>query len=766
MIEWKIGDEGWDDSGVAKLSTPKKAYPVSHSTVESLPSWRRLIITSGIVMALIVAGFAVLKWRAQRVNTAVRAEVQSVLDQEVWALENGNWELYESLLDQQVPASWYRQQHRRFLRNAQRGQISAKVTNLALFRPELALAEVRITLPSGRTHRETQAFRQVSNTWRRSATPISDLWIHQVQRETANLRFIFHRDDVQRLEPLFPAIQELYTQLLDDFGLSPLPNRRELRIVLSVQPTDIAFTGGDRLYDLSSLAATSDTEQIKRELGTRLVGDVLHQFYADAGEMSFILDAIHDWEVSTWMGETEPVSGTDIIEALRRKPFLPLLMVHPQTPPANLDQQAAETLAETVIEYFAWRNGRGAVKALIAGVRRYDDWPHLIEDGLGLSYRDIDHGWWYYVATHYGSSKDRSDDQVRADLTWVLQLEREAVEARNQQLFESLLDPHAPSEWENKELSRYWRSSGEQAVPELVEIGDWGYAEDTAWTILRRADTENNQSTGGYWTSAPLRTYHFVNRRWYLTSPATAFTDPPLAVRTNHFEFRYREPDAGKLPAFTSGVDALYEQLAHDFGISAEAPSPIRVELLYAKDPIRYGICGKNNVCLPSPQLLSPDLRAQNIEPGEATRANLGYMLCDMLLSEVIDLPGRQRNNSLLYGILIWEAEKWGKIPYWTEDKQEAVQHSLKHNTLPPLSGNPSILDSEAIRMRHYTNVTIAEYVAETYGRHRFADIISAAEEHSDLQDLIPAALGVDIEFFEAGWRSYLRETYSTDHDQ
>lgn len=724
MIEWKIGNEGWDDTPEVQ-ETPAVGVAGSPTAGKS-PRRRHLLIGIGLTLALLAVTGIFLQWVANRNVMAAQADVQSMVDQEMWALESGNWELYESLIDQQTPAKWYRQQQAHFVQSSQRGTLSAEIADFALVQPDLALAEVKIHLPDGQIRRETWAYRQVGNTWYRTTAPAGNLWVRQMTRETANLRFVYHQDDAARIEPLIPALQQLYTQLLTDFSLAPLPNRRELQIVLSVQPADETFVDTSRRYDLSFLA-TADAQSIRRELGTQLIERVTRQFHASAGEMSFLLNGIRRWEIAEWMGEPDPESRARIAQTLEDKPFIPLLVLQPSTPPAYLDIPTAEALAETFVEYLVWRKGRDALKTLIREIKEYHTWTALIESGLRMSYRDVADGWWRFLARRYAPPRSNSPDKILADLRWMLQLERQALKTHHQELFQSLLDPHAPREWQSYKLNAFLRVETIELPFDMTVIREWGHKNDMAWVVVTHAFPH-------------LQIYRFADGRWYLTSPDTAFSGPPLKVRTKYFEFRYREPDAGLTQSIVANVDELYEQATQDLGLGIDRSIPLTVELVYSLDPTEYQGSQPDLLHVPSPQLLGDTAEY---------RLNLGATIVNALLSEIINPPNRWLSDPMLYGVMMWEVGQWSPNPILEARKHRAVQRQLESGTSPLLTSSPSFLD-----------VTIAEYVAQTYGRHRLADIVRAAGEHQNLADLISAALGVDLATFEAGWQAYLEQTY------
>lgn len=303
MIDWEVGGDGWESTVVDSPQPSPPEKPETHSKRR-----RRFGLAMSVLVFLVIAAGISLKWRASRNLAVVRAAVQSVIDQEVWAFKSGNWELYESLLDPRSPAGWYRSQQTNFVQYSQRGPFTAEITDLALVLSDppaapgqsMAMTEVLVKPPGRPAYRETRVYRQVGSTWLQTAAPAGDVWLHQEVRETANLRFVYHRDVAGRLVPLMPALQKLYAQLLTDFKLAPLPGKREIKIVLSVQPASSVFADAGAWYDLSSRATASDTEGLRSALGAALAERVMRQFYADAGEMAFVLDGIRDWEVSNW----------------------------------------------------------------------------------------------------------------------------------------------------------------------------------------------------------------------------------------------------------------------------------------------------------------------------------------------------------------------------------------------------------------------------------------------------------------------------------
>jgi hypothetical protein len=321
----------------------------------------------------------------------------------------------------------------------------------------------------------------------------------------------------------------------------------------------------------------------------------------------------------------------------------------------------------------------------------------------------------------------------------MLQLEKHAFETRDQKLFLALLDPQASSAWRSDRLTWFWR---ERNSPAPMTVRDWGYKGDVAWVVLDRTTRDAEAA----WFPTELRLFRFVGDRWYLTTPEIAFPGPALIARTRYFEFRYREPDADLIWSVMSNTDALYEQVLDDLGLTIDPPRRLLVELVYELDSgFRVRERRPRDIWIPSPQLF---------REFEIFRLNLGFAIANTLLTKLVETRDPGQFNPLLYGIAMWEVEQWGEFPAWKEKRDLRIRQLLAIRA--PLSASydrPSTL-----------GVTLIEYVVRTYGRHRLADLARAAREHQRLEELIPAALGVEWTTFEADWHSYLEQTYGTRH--
>lgn len=277
------------------------------------------------------------------------------------------------------------------------------------------------------------------------------------------------------------------------------------------------------------------------------------------------------------------------------------------------------------------------------------------------------------------------------------------------------------------------------------EVQDWGHDDEVAWAVLEHtAHFQEDRRT----LSNQLRTYRLADGRWYLTSAIDAL--PARALSTEHFEIHYREPDREILKDIAPSLDSFYEGVARDLGLEAREGERLTVEVAYSFDlPPTAG--GRLSRLLIHSPLLVGDV--------DTFQLNLAASVVRSLLGRRAGGAGRV-SNPLLHGLVAWEALHWPENARWEAKKTEVMREALQRGVLPPLPGSPSTFDPYAIEVRYYANVTILEYIAKTYGRDSFADVVEAAQEYDDLRDVIPAAVGVDLEEFEAGWHAYLESEY------
>jgi hypothetical protein len=726
MIDWEIGDEHWqepDDQRQRRRGAQQPAGPRRRTD-------RRLVIALVVVVGALAAAAGALKWTANRNLAAVRADIQTVLDDEMWARETGNWNLYASLLDSSASQRWLSAQHDLFDDTTERGSFAADISDIALAQPDLALTEVEIEPPVGGAYRETRAYRRMGSGWHYTTAPHDQRWLHQVVRETDNLRFIYHAADGRWLAPIIPVLQSFYGDFLKDLSLSPLPNKRELYVVGDIAPADPMLIPEDRLYDQASLSSEVPIEQRKRSLGMQLAANVLDQFYAPRAGMPFLLDGVREWEVSRRMNLPDRDSASRVRQALNVYPFIPLGMIHP----TYLQQPLLTDLAETVVDYLVSRQGR-PIRTLVKGAQQSARWSDLVEMELELPYEDVDQKWWDFVVRRHGSRVGYTPDDTRSAIRWLTDSQQRAAEGQDRDLLLSLLDPEAPDNWRAWEMD-YWLPSGRAAWGSAT-VKDWGRAGDGAWALLEP----------GVDSVLPARLVQFYRwtdtGRWYVTTPDSA-TGPPQVVATTHFQFRYREPDAADGPApIPDDVDALYNETARDLGLGAQAPENLTVEFMYTWGPdLSVGRAERNLLRVLSPRLIDDPAQFQY---------HLGWTVTDLLLVDIAGLPsGRVLDLKPVYGIGLWEARRWVDDPAWNAQVVRQIHHSLQENGLPAL----------ARREPATVYITVAEYVVEAYGRDRFAAIVAAALEHDDVHTLIPAALGVDYASFESSWQAYVSRTY------
>lgn len=510
MFEWQSGEESWEQS-----PTPTSDSPQPGEQPNRYVSRRRVLLFLGALILTAALGAGTLHWQAGRGLNSARADLQDTIDQEIWARTTGNDALLSSLLDPQTSATWRRQILRTYALPPGGQNVQIEIDDVSLERPDLALVELTVHEGGGTVQRETRAYRRAGAAWLRTTPFPQQLWVQQERATTANLRFIFHAADSERIAALMPPLQELYSQILHDFNLVPPDDKRTLEVAISVQPANVGLDDPN-LYDLTHLQ-NADWEALQCHLGSGLASRVLTLFDNEAGNWRLLLNAIRDWELRTWSAACASAGpAAQLAEVIKERPFIPVnALTQKQT-------SVPSVLGRLFVEFFVTQYGRDALANLALGMSRFEAWPELIED-LDLDYVELNNAWWDFLIEKAaaGTSTDvgwpASDpQQVRAAIQWMLDLESQAILAGDPRLYELLLDPAADQAWRQRILAGF---------SDLVErdIQRWG---EVKTIELRGNQVEvvvqlEGPAVGGVrpmYSYPEQRTYRFAAGRWVRTS--------------------------------------------------------------------------------------------------------------------------------------------------------------------------------------------------------------------------------------------------------
>ncbi|MCZ7568131.1 MAG: hypothetical protein M5U01_06045 [Ardenticatenaceae bacterium] len=357
------------------------------------------------------------------------------------------------------------------------------------------------------------------------------------------------------------------------------------------------------------------------------------------------------------------------------------------------------------------------------------------------------------------------NELVRRDVQQVVSQEVLAWQAHDPDQFEALLDDEADRSWRSREIRRFrWLQAwwpdvifGEQGTVEsVVLLGDRAEAQ-----VLYESDDGQQR----------FLTTNFYRRLandagWRRTSPDTDQWGPAREASTRHFHFVYHTRDAAAVETLIPDVERFYVRLQHDVGAlesygvadtlrDALSTRRITVTVEPRTDIVTWRLMN-DRVSLVSPAL---QMVPADSTPDAELRRALARPLTRSLVDEqpwVRDLPTDGRNFA--HAIGDWEAESWSGAPSWAVAAQATVLAKARARGQDLSVGASRFWTRDTYnQLWHAHSYFLADYVADRYGRQAFAPILQAWRTGRSWSEVLPAALGVSRDDFEAGWEAYLR---------
>ncbi len=381
--------------------------------------------------------------------------------------------------------------------------------------------------------------------------------------------------------------------------------------------------------------------------------------------------------------------------------------------------------------------------------------------------------------------------------------EADAQRQRNPRLALALLDPAADPEWRERLVEQSMADSSGPPVP-VVEEMEW--VDGVALVRLSITDPDLPQ------TSRSVRFYRESAGGWLRTPPVASFWGAGESWEGEYFSFRFQTRDRAAVLSAGPQVDAVYLALRQNLGLPilptrrvvVVRPDDRPVELDFPSGELRH----------PSPQLL--ELPA-GIGDEDALFRSLTLYLINELVRESFDRYAYGQawmwsnlTESGLRNWLQWESGvvdiSLGDLIPWllATDPDAPVQLpvgvaeqcqlmnalGVGMLLLPCTPGiqfsrpnRPSVLElarltttydfdftqdanaagtpsgpmwREESRQEIVAATTIFLYAGETYGVARLPTFLEAVGDYRGWTGVLPAAYGVSVAEFEAGWRGWL----------
>lgn len=381
--------------------------------------------------------------------------------------------------------------------------------------------------------------------------------------------------------------------------------------------------------------------------------------------------------------------------------------------------------------------------------------------------------------------------------------EVDAQRQGNPRLAAALLDPAADAEWRERLVAQLMADSSAPPVP-VVEEMEW--VDGVALVRLSITDPDLPQP------SRSARFYRESAGGWLRTPPVASFWGAAESWEGVHFTFRFQTRDRAAVLSAGPRVEAVYLQLRRDLGLPL-LPTP-RVVVVRPDDrPVEFDFLS-GELRHPSPQLL--ELPA-GIGDEDALFRSLILYLINELVRESFDRYAYGQawmwSNLTESGLRNWLQWESGVshtglavlVPWLLETAPTAAGHppagvaeecqlmnalGIRMFLLPctpgiqfsrpnrssalelvrltttydfdftqdaNAAGTPSgPMWREESRHEIVAATTIFLYAVEVYGVERLPAFLDALGEHRGWSGVLPAAFGVSVEEFEAGWRGWL----------
>jgi hypothetical protein len=311
------------------------------------------------------------------------------------------------------------------------------------------------------------------------------------------------------------------------------------------------------------------------------------------------------------------------------------------------------------------------------------------------------------------------------------------------------------------------------------------------------------------------RFYRETEDGWVHTTPRAALWGPPRLHETRFFRFHFRERDTAAVESVAGRIDDFYAGLREELSLPPPGPATkLSVSVTVPEAP-QFDMLSlyivRGSLAVPSPELL-PLL--ESATPAQALEQTIYQALIrDIFQRREVQFGVNRRWYPLLEGLRLWQLQQASHSATWTTDRVRwlytewpAIYRGdralaageadwlcqistrgtpLLANWLLPgdcVNENPAQLlramplppqHLDSLRLasvmrgsgehwvwrwqRRAILVSIVDYGVATYGRQSLHRLFQAMAVHDDWETLIPAAYGVSVAEFEAGWQAYLK---------
>lgn len=404
MLDWKIGDE---HIVIGKLSEPEQPPPTPRP-------WRRWLLRAAGVLAVVALVVFAYNWRIYLArHERLHVDAQAAVDSEMATLLSGaqgvvTWDEAADRLWQTRYIGFARTWAR-----AAGGQATARVLDVELIAPDLALAQVetRIGGPgSERVLQSVRAYRIVGTQWQRTSID-ERAWGSWEVTETTHFRLVYRHRDAELAEAVAEGLDPFAERLAWHYGpFLPQQQRTSVIIDISAPWTDIVRT--EEGYRVGSPLASfngvdsQDTPAglVRWNLASALVSQAANDAAAVGQNATSLGTLVQPANPNVWRGlrgamlqaearllATPPAGTRQATSAALRAALAEGRLL----PPSRLETAASDmvlTAAEwdAFGEFLVARYGPDAPSRMIIASASATTWDDLIRAALRISSSELD----------------------------------------------------------------------------------------------------------------------------------------------------------------------------------------------------------------------------------------------------------------------------------------------------------------------------------------------------------------------------------------
>lgn len=784
MFDWQTGEEHWEtrprwQAGQYSSEPPEPRFRIPRSVPRWLLIWIVVIVLAGGT----VAGY--LRWQAIQRGARLRQDIQATIDTESWARESRNLRLYQSLLDPEADPGWRDRQVQAF-RSAQ-GTTPPEMTvaEVLLFGPDLAVAEVEVVgLHAGKSerltpktpYRITRAYRRTGGMWLETSIPAGQVWLDQQSLETDNLRFIVHHDDAARVRAMMPAVQNLYSRLLRDLRLSPPRGKRPLYIIMSVRPIGSELDDDPTYYDLSDLGPDTSVDAGQERLGALLMEEVMEVFAREAGELSFMVRAVGEWEYSEWLAshpandpvadriETSPL----VLGAADRMVTLPFLPLTDSEWKTLREPSVRSAVGQALVSHIVESYGRERLPDIVRGAPRADGLYPLVNQVLNVSlvlrapFGEFDAGWRTYALEHFTAQQgtfQSTTSSTRSELIRLLSDERWSIDHNRFATYAALFAPDADPEWleqQHRRFATYRDFLRQTNGPMGLRLEDVVLRGNEA--LVRAEVLFPDPGSAPY---EQIRVYRRYGDEWKWAGVLASFSGLTHQEDLGPLRWRFNRQDAEVVRSEMAPTEDFFWRVASDLTLvdhTRRWEPPVATLDIVPGYRVLDGQQGRMQA-----QIVSPTLGqiATGMEANHFYRLAAGSALARYVLAVAVGPPPAPTvfADAVHEAVIHREAEQFAPTP-WVGPRRTFITELLESDEEVSLRSSPTWTERNVDPAVSYLYDAAVAYFVDTYGRHHLGNLVRRAESHPDWERLIPAVVGTPFTDFEAGWQAYLAAEY------